>query len=454
MKKMKKNSYFLMLWLMLATGALSCKKYLDAKPNKQLATISSLTELQALLDDHTRLNYQTVYAAEAASDDFYLTDQALNALSLEGDRRVYNWQKGNQFEGTVNGWYYSYLGIYYGNTILESLNEIERTNGNAAQWDNIKGQGYYYKGSNLLNAAMVWALAYAPNSASQTLGLPLRASVDFNVPSTRASLEDTYQQLLSDLKNACRYLAVQQVHVMRPSKAAAYAMVSRAYLMMNKYAEAALYADTALQLKSELIDYNNINATATNPFPEYGMEVLHHVTIANPAVLNQSNASIVDELYNSYAADDLRKKVFFTKLNNRNVFKGNYSGQTSLFFGPAVDEMYLNRAEGYARTNQLPKALADLNTLMLKRWDKTKTYVPYNSSDQQTVIAWVLAERRKELLMRGLRWGDVKRLNTLGYGIKLERKYNSSGAVLEPKSSGFAMSIPETIIDLTGMPQN
>jgi len=451
---MNNNMYRLALWLMVVIVTFSCKKYLDAKPNKQLTTISSLTELQALLDDHARLNYQTVYAAEAASDNFYLTDQALRALSLEGDRRIYNWQKGNQFEGASNGWYYSYLGIYYGNTVLESLSRIERTNGNAVQWDNIKGQGYYYKGSNLLNAAMVWCLGYEATTASQTLGLPLRASADFNVPSTRASLEDTYQQILSDLKNACRFLSVQQVHVMRPSKVAAYAMVSRAYLMMNKYAEATLYADTALQLKSELIDYNSINAAATNPFPEYGIEVLHHITIANPAILNQSNATIVDELYNSYAADDLRKKIFFSKLNNRNVFKGNYSGQTALFFGPAVDEMYLNRAEGYARTNQLPKALADLNALMLKRWDKAKTYVPYHSNEIQKVIAWILAERRKELLMRGLRWGDVKRLNNLGYEIKLERKYNSGGAVLEPKSSGFAMSIPEAVIDLTGMPQN
>ncbi|RYD98042.1 MAG: RagB/SusD family nutrient uptake outer membrane protein [Sphingobacteriales bacterium] len=442
------------LTLILALGIMGCKDYLDAKPNKQLTTINSLKDLQALLDDHTRLNYQTVYAAEAASDDFYLTDQALNAISLEGDRRVYSWQKGNQFEGTSNGWYYSYLGIYYGNTVLEGLKSIAKNNSNAAEWDNIKGQGYYYKGSNLLNAAMVWALGYQATTASQTPGMPLRASVDFNVTSTRASLEATYQQILEDLKNACRYLAVQQVHVIRPSKVAAYAMVSRTYLMMNQYAEAALYADSALQLKSQLIDYNNINAAAVNPFPEYGMEVLHHVTIANPTILNQSNATIVDELYNSYAADDLRKKVFFTKLSGRNVFKGNYSGESSLFFGPAVDEMYLNRAEGYARINKLPEALADLNALMLKRWDKTKAYVPYSSSDQTTVINWVLAERRKELLMRGLRWGDVKRLNNLGYAIKLERKYNGSGAVLEPKSNGFAMSIPELVIALSGMPQN
>lgn len=439
---------------MMSMCTLGCKKYLDAKPNKQLATISSLGELQALLDDHTRLNYQTVYAAEAASDDFYLTDQALNALSLEGDRRIYNWQRGNQFEGTVNGWYYSYLGIYYGNTVLERLNHIERTSGNTAEWDNIKGQGHYYKGSNLFNAAMVWTLGYDSATANETLGLPLRNSVDFNVPSIRSSLEATYKQLLDDLKNACRLLAPQQVHVMRPSKAAAYAMLSRAYLMMNRFAEATLYADSALQLKNTLIDYNNINAAVANPFPEYGMEVLHHISIANPAILNQSNATIVDELYNSYAAGDLRKKIFFTQVANRNVFKGNYSGQTSLFFGPAVNEMYLNRAEGYARTNRLPLALADLNTLMVKRWDKAIAYVPYNSSDQTTVINWILAERRKELLMRGLRWGDVKRLNNLGYGIKLERKYNSSGAFLQPKSNSFAMSIPETIIELTGIPQN
>ncbi len=379
----------------------------------------------------------------------------MDAFTDEGDRRVYHWQKGFQFDGLDTHWYYCYLGIYYGNAVLKNIENMERNAGNAKEWDNVKGQGYFYKGSNLLLAATVWAPAYDEGTASTDLGMPLRESTDFNVKTTRSSVAQTYAQIIYDLKHAAYFLPVLQIHPIRPSKTAAYALLSRTYLAMNKYHEAALYADSALMLNNVLLDYNDLSVAAVNPFTQFKGEVLFHMVIANPAILNQSNAIIVDELYQQYLPEDLRKKLFFRSVaTNQYAFRASYSGANAGFYGPAVDEMYLNRAEGYARTNKLTEALADLNFLMRKRWDKTKVYPQYNSTDKTTIVNWILTERRKELLMRGLRWIDLKRLNKLGYNIEIKRKYNAVQSVLPPNDPRYAMSIPEFIIERTGIQQN
>jgi tetratricopeptide (TPR) repeat protein len=451
---MKRNLIFYCL-ITAAFTLLGCKKYLDKKPDKALSTIGSLYDMQSLLDDYVRLNTQTAAATVIASDDYYVKDAALAAISQEGDKRIYNWQKGNQFEGTLNGWYYSYLTVYYGNAVLEHISDVDRNVANQTTWDNVKGQAHFFKGTGMLFATSIWAAAYEEATAGTTMGVPIRANTDFNIVSTRASLEQCYAQLIDDFKAAARLLPPSQVHVMRPSKVAAYAMLSRAYLMMNKYAEAKLYADSALRLNNVLLDYNDLNAAATNPFTAYKGEVLCHLATANPTILNQSNAIVVDELYQQYHADDLRKTVFFRSVGvDQYTFKGNYTGGNAQFLGPAVDEVYLNRAESLARLNQLPEALADLNHLMSKRWNKNKVYLPYASNDQATVIDYVLKERRKELLMRGTRWTDLKRLNKLGANLEIGRSYNSGGAVLPANSQRYVLSIPEEVITLTGMPQN
>ncbi|RZL13719.1 MAG: RagB/SusD family nutrient uptake outer membrane protein [Pedobacter sp.] len=446
---------YILVGCLAALALMGCKKYLDAKPDKALATLATLVDMQALLDDNLRLNTQTVYAAEVAADDYYLKDAAMAAISPEGDKRIYNWEKGNQFEGAGDGWYYTYSPVYYGNVVLENIINLKRDAGNAKEWDNIKGQAYFYKGIAMLFGAAVWAPAYDEATAKNTLGLPIRASSDFNVVSKRASVAETYGQLLSDLKQAAQLLPVSQVHVMRPSKIAAYAIISRAYLMMNKYQEAGLYADSALKLNNVLVDYNDLNTAAANAFTAYKGEVLAHFSIANPAILSQSNAVVVPELYQLYQPDDLRKNIFYKSVGtNLYAFKGSYSGGNALFFGPAVDEMYLNRAECYARLNKLSEALNDLNNLMRKRWNKNKVYVPYASSDKEQVINDILLERRKELLMRGLRWGDLKRLNKLGYNLTVKRSYNANQAVLLPNDSRYVMSLPEAVLENSGMQQN
>lgn len=452
---MKYKAFILMatgLWFVLSL--LSCEKYLEAKSNKLLAVPQQLDDLRSLMDDYLRLNQAAAYAGEVASDDYFITDANMAGVTRESDRRLYSWQPDFVFDPGSNSWQHLYRHVYYGNTVLEQLAHIPKTSGNAEDWNNIAGMAHFHKGIGLLHAAFIWSPAYDAASPS-VLGVPIRAGVDFNEATTRPSVAESYFQAIADLKKAAALLPVTQIHVMRPTKVAAYAMLSRAFIAMNAYREAGMYADSALMLNSKLLDYNTLSTSAAAPFPQYGGETIFYWSMTATTALNQARTYIVDELYNQYAAQDLRRAIFFrTNANGTRSFKGNYTGSTSIFAGVAVDEMYLNRAEAYARQGLIDAALSDLNTLLKARWNKNTAYISFKSDNGQAVIEQILIERRKELLMRGLRWVDLKRLNLSGSNITITRSFNQEQWQLKPRDPRYAMAIPEGIVSLTGISQN
>src|SRR5699024_8156212 len=110
-------------------------------------------------------------------------------------------------------------------------------------------------------------------------------------------------------------------------------------------------------------------------------------------------------------------------------------------------------AESYAHTNDYGKAMQVLNQLLVTRW-KAGTFVPYTAGSKEEALQKIRDERRKELLMRGLRWADLKRYNRDGANISLTRVVNGVTNVLPPNDPRYAIAIPEDIIKMTGMPQN
>jgi hypothetical protein len=67
----------------------------------------------------------------------------------------------------------------------------------------------------------------------------------------------------------------------------------------------------------------------------------------------------------------------------------------------------------------------------------------------------ILTERRKELIFRGLRWPDLRRLNKDGAGVSVTRKLDGQTYTLTPNSLKYTWLIPQQVIDFNpGMPQN
>ena len=165
-------------------------------------------------------------------------------------------------------------------------------------------------------------------------------------------------------------------------------------------------------------------------------------------------AKIPRMVYESYLENDLRKDVYFTEdAENQILFTGYYNNENGPSVAVAVDELFLTAAESYARMNQVSEAMAKLNQLLFTRW-KTGTYVNFTAANKEEALANILSERRKELLLRGLRWADLKRYNRDGANITLRRTVNGQNFVMPPNDPRYAIAIPEEIIEITGIPQN
>lgn len=448
-----KSNYLIYITLVLVLLSTGCKKFLDAKPDQKLAIPSTLEDLQSLLD-HTITYIEDPNPGQMSSDDFYLSSADWKSLASEYDKNMYIWNKSDLFSPNVNPWSTCYNSIYYCNAVLETLEKIERTSKNAVAWDDIKGQALYFRGRRLLHASYIWMMPYDKNTSASDLGLPLRLTTNFNELSVRATAAETYDQLLKDIRIAIPLLPAKSFAKTRASRAAAYALLSRAYLSMRDYQPAFNYADSALQISSELLDFNDLDSSLPMPLVRFNTEVIVENLMSEDQAMNLTRAKVNPELYRLYDDHDLRKQVFFQKNKDASYsFKGRFGQGATLFSGMSTNELYLTRAECSVRLGKTSDALNDLNALLIKRYHKDN-FNRVQITDQRQLLNVILLERRKELLFRGIRWIDIRRLNKEEADIILTREIDGKVYILLPNEPRYALPIPEDVIALTNMPQN
>lgn len=447
----------LLIPFVIFSGFISCKKYLDLKPDMRLEVPESIRDLQAILDYSSYMNLETTPGfGESSTDDFFLLEEDLNAYILSA-RMAYYWQRGEY--NFINDWSRGYLAIYNANFCLDQLQKISITVTNKSAWNNVKGSALFYRSYYLMH--LLWDYSKAFDSASYTkdLGIVLRLGSDFNVPSVRASVKECYDQVIQDAKLSLDYLPDYSIHPMRPSKGASYGLLAKAYLSMRVYDSALKYSILYLGLNNELIDYNsdpdiNGNIEAAIPFQRFNRETIFYTTQNSDFLNNPYIAKVDTALYAKYEPEDLRKTAYFAKSGDGFKFKCIYTGEMYYYFtGIATDEIYLIKAECEARIGNTENAMYGLNKLMIKRW-KQGSFVPFTADDASNALQIILSERRKELVYRGLRWIDIKRLNKENAEIVLTRKVNGNIYTLLPNSNYYALPLPDDIIKASGIPQN
>jgi len=445
---MKTSKIILYVLLFMQIITVSCKKFLDKKQSTSFVSPQTLEDLQGLLDNGANVMNRSLTPSlgEASSDDQFMLPSAFaNLITI--DQHFYLWEKTPYY--FENDWSKSYAAVYTANFCLEGLNKIERTTANTSSWDNVKGSALFYRSYNFLNLLWNYSKTYRKETSKNDLGIVLRLGADFNQPSARANVEQCYQRVIEDTKSAIPLLPAIATHVYRPSKSAAYGLLARAYLSMRQYDSAHRYASLCLDLKSDLLDYKTINTSSNRPFPAFNEEIIFYTEMF--PVVSVVGLGLIDTLlYNSYDTLDLRKAAFFRPKNGYYAFKGSYA--TSGFFtGIATDELYLVSAECSARIGDEESALNDLNELLKNRYQAF--FTPLTVSGD-TLLQTILQERRKELLRRGLRWMDIKRLNAEGANIDLTRVVNGTTYTLKANGNYFALPLPTDIIEVSGIEQN
>lgn len=442
--------FSIMISAMVLLGA--CGDFLDGKSDKRLAIPESVSDFQALLESPTILLSEPMYG-EVSSDDYYLRANDWAALGSEFERRAYTWEPDYLYGEGINDWTIFSNAVYVANTVIEGLEKMEdKTH---PEYSHLLAQARFLRGRRVLQASFIWCAAYDPATAGAMLGLPLRAGVDFNETSVRASLEQTYQQIIADLSASVTHLPVRPLNVIRPSRPAAYGTLARAYLYMGDYAKAYAYADSCLQISSTLLDFNTINAAAARPMPPANVEVLYECGFAASQILGITRMRVDSTLYAMYDPNDLRKSVFFQpNPEGSHSFKGTMMQVgNSYFSGISTSEMYLVRAESAYRMGNVTRAQDDINQIRKARY-RNGSFVPIVLSAQADPMAFILAERRKELAFRSLRWTDIKRLNSDGYQMGITRRIDQQRYDLPANDLRFSLPIPEDVIEMSGMQQN
>ncbi|BAV05282.1 hypothetical protein FLA_1289 [Filimonas lacunae] len=409
--------------------------------------------------DNENVMDQSPMLSELSADDYYFVSDYWNKRSVL-ERNAYIWAKDiYEGNGEVYDWNAPYAQVLNCNVVLKGLEQLSADAG-ITLWKNTRGTALFKRCFAFFNLAQIFAPVYDSITANVALGIPLRFEPDVTSTTVRSTVEQTYQQIITDLKSASKLLSqtIPDKYTNRPSRAAAFALLSRVYLSMRRYEDAGKYADSSLQLFGSLIDYNSVNAGAFLPFAVDSPENIYNAYFAAPtmsSILPVLGEAIIDSsLYASYEVSDLRKAIFFStgsgKIRRKNFYDG---GVARLYTGLAVDEMVLNRAECNARLHYTEKAMDDMNWLMRNRY-VNNLWPPPALSTVEEVLKFILTERRKELVMRGLRWIDLRRLNMEGAKIEPIRIINGNIHKLPPNSNLYTLPIPPDVISKTGIPQN
>ncbi|WP_164126427.1 RagB/SusD family nutrient uptake outer membrane protein [Sphingobacterium luzhongxinii] len=434
----------------------SCSDFLNEKQNFTYSDGSKLSDLQAILDDATYMNKRSTSLPEAASDDYFLPENNYNKLTQKG-KEAYRWELRNYTFS--NDWANLYLQVYNANLCLEGLSKIVNEKSDIDIRNRIYGSAHFYRGYAYLALVTTFCKAYREEEASSDLGIVLRDVSDFNVNTPRSSLKASYQKIIEDLNIAKDYLSDRVEIPLRPSKAAAYAALSRTYLSMRNYHQAELYADSALMLHSEVMDFNDPNLKLGSNLPfanKYNPEVVFYSAIGTYSIstAHPMYARIDKGLYDSYEVADLRKQAYFLPLADGYRFKGMYSENKNLCFtGITTAELLLIKAECRAREKDVKGTTDAMKLILQKRYNNGVYNLP-QELNQENVLAWVLLERRKELLMRGIRYSDLKRLNAEGAEIKLSRFVDGVAYSLLPNDARYAQPLPADAVELGGLKQN
>lgn len=429
----------------------SCdSEFLEAKPQKSLLVPSTLTDMEALLNNSRDIMNRAGYLSLAADGDFRISESYLLSVN-EPIRLNYSWS--DQTTSWIADWDYAYQQIFYANVVLQGVNRLKKEN-NEALVQELKGRALFYRAWALHLLSQQFAGVYIKETAASTLGIPCPVSPNVNQKIKRASLKETYDRIFTDLIEALELLPNTSTYNTQPSKASAYALLARLYLITEEYDKALGAAERTLIINNFLWDYNTINADLARPFPapstSHNPEILYY-TLGNTAFTSSAGTFVDSSLYGLYSDSDLRKKIYFNSSLN---YKGSYTGGTTPFVGLATDEVYLIKAECQARLGKVDEALEVLNYFLSKRYVPERFTLQLETNPQE-LLRLILLERRKELIGRGTTWIDLRRLNKQEpYQRILIRTIAGKNHTLTPKDKRYIMKIPMDEIASSGIEQN
>jgi starch-binding outer membrane protein, SusD/RagB family len=384
---------------------------------------------------------QYYHLSDFAGDDIVCASKSEDDLT-----NSFRYKDRASIKSNINSfWAVSYKIIYGANVAIKMAND----KGDDEMTNQLKGECYFLRAFSTHNLVRLFAKPYSQPNLSAP-GVILRESSLDAAPKARATIDETYEYIISSLKTAAALMR-EVIPEGRNTKGfatkfSAWALLSRVYLYMGDYENCLAYADS-------VINSGNYSLETATTFPDYfvNAQSSDETIWCIPFKVNdnKSSASVAAMIFNGEACwgeegaspsllsemglgTDLMgidQRWSYINTTNPKLLNGvtmyyisKFSGQDGIatLSSPVMlrlAEVYLNRAEALANIGHLDEALADLNEIRTNRMlvpegRDLNDYLYDASRDnitENTIEDVVLKERRIELAFEGHRIFDLMR---------------------------------------------
>ena len=490
----------------------SCDDWLDKLPDNRM-------ELQTPSDVSSLLvsaypSAHPAYLLEMYSDN---TDDCVNPSWSEASRfqaQAYNWEditETGEDESPQELWNRHYLAIASANAAIDLI----EGKGSPAEYTEQLGEALLCRAYAMFQLSTVFCKAYNPATASTDLGLPYPTHPEKVVGTvyTRGTMEDLYGQIDKDLQ---RGLPLVSSNYSKPkfhfNTEAAKAFAARFYLYKGDFAKAITYATEVLgadptakardwaaysalnmnqQIRPEawVSADEKCNFLLQTVYSEWGAisgpyiygdkyahsyRITYDEDIASKGPFGAANSTFKQRVWSNTALAKLfhRKVPYEFEYTDLQAGIGFAHAEYAVF---TTEQLLLERAEAYALSGELQKAVDDYNTIMkiYQNYPKTFTlkqivdfyngvdyYTPKKAtvkkhfvkpvytidaegSDQEALLQAILHLRRIMEQGEGYRMQDVKR-----YGIVIYRRQTNTSFTISAVTDSLTVDDPRRAIQL------
>lgn len=399
---------------MVATALFcSCSGFLDEVDKDKLIPSNTAHYAAVLLSEFS--NQQAYFEGVDFMTDNWKEYKYATEESRKNWKQIYTWQMEIELDedgkrvSNNDAWEEMYEDIAVANYVIE---QIDDASGTDSEKQFIKGEAYFVRGWSYLELVNLYGQPYVKETANKDMGVPIRIDNAVQQVYSRASNEETYRQILSDLIEARELIAMSGIKKSKfhPGISACEVLLSRTHLYMQNWAEAAKYA-------SMVIDKNELSKmVAEVPYVVEGRsDILYSSQLkkgSSDAAICEKGWCVNTELIDLYDKSDIRLDAFFERVPGK-IGRVYYPVKRSTSYTAMgmnnirVAEAYLNRAEAYCKSGG--DAASDMLVFLESRYrDKDDIRIEVG----EELLEQVQIERRKEFCFEGHhRWFDLRRMD-------------------------------------------
>ena len=390
------------LLIILVLGCVSCGDFLE-EDSQTLSYVTSVEDLDELLVgsgylQNARGTYYTMSWLEVMDDDMQqkLTGSHAALVNFVYVAPFFKWTDypwDDDYPNRIGGnktWSRLYESIEIANLILK---EVERFS-EEDDYARVKGEAYFIRAYCYFYLTNIWGHPYEASTASAKLGVPIKLTDVIEVKGfARNSVEECYQQILSDAKQAIYYLkGITPTITYRAGENAARALLAKTALYMGDWSTVVNQCDSIFNSPKGLglIDFNTTAMSVYSTASSYNALIRSNSSseaIFSGGFCTSGVSQITTNL--SYAASsellalyDERNDLRYSSGKNSYFFqysKGYYASyrltNASKLPGNSLvySEVYLNKAEALALLGREAEAISTLQELRSKRMSDAGT---------------------------------------------------------------------------------